>query len=69
MIATVTLNRDAAGKVTEQAVYQPTWVNLAGHVIEPVTKASNRTTYDRVRGWVTSLPASTGTCTAQESTP
>ncbi len=68
MIATVTLDRDAAGKVTEKAVYTPTRVNLTGHVIEPVTKASNPTTYARVHKWITSLPASTGTCTATEST-
>ena len=68
MIATVTVSRNAAGKVSEKAVYRPTRVNLTGHVIEPVTKASNATTYNRVHRWVTSLPAGTGTCTATEAT-
>lgn len=62
MVATVTLSRDAAGKVTEKAVYQPTWVNLKGHVITTATKATNPTTYDRVSRWVASLGP--GACTA-----
>ncbi len=69
MIATVTIDRDAGGAVSEKAVYTPTRVNLTGHVIEPVTKATNPTTYARVHKWLTSLPASTGTCTATESSP
>ncbi|CCH72340.1 putative enzyme of poly-gamma-glutamate biosynthesis (Capsule formation) CapA [Nostocoides australiense Ben110] len=45
---TVTLERDASGKVISSATYQPTKVNLAGHVITPATASSNPTTFDRV---------------------
>ncbi len=63
MIATVTISRDDAGRVTESATYQPTRVRLEGHVIEPVTKASNATTWSRVVRGVSSLGS--GKCSAR----
>ena len=52
---TVTLTKDADGTVSSTASYQPTKVNLAGHVITPATKAGNPTTYDRVTKTLESL--------------
>lgn len=47
MIATVTVSRDATGKVTDSATYQPTSVDLNGHVIRLATKTGNPTTWNR----------------------
>jgi poly-gamma-glutamate capsule biosynthesis protein CapA/YwtB (metallophosphatase superfamily) len=47
MIATVTVSRDASGEVTESATYQPTSVDLNGHVIRLATKTGNPTTWNR----------------------
>ena len=55
MFAQVTITRDADGTVTSSAAYQPTKVNLAGHVIEPATKSGNPVTFDRVTKVLTSL--------------
>ncbi|GAA1760803.1 CapA family protein [Nostocoides vanveenii] len=65
MFAQVTITRDADGTVTSSAAYQPTQVNLAGHVIEPATKAGNPTTFDRVTKVLTSL----GDCPLTPLTP
>ena len=47
MIATVTVSRDASGKVTDFATYQPTSVDLNGHVIRLATKTGNPATWNR----------------------
>jgi poly-gamma-glutamate synthesis protein (capsule biosynthesis protein) len=47
MIATVTVSRDASGKVTDSATYQPTSVDLNGHIIRLATKVGNPTTWNR----------------------
>jgi poly-gamma-glutamate synthesis protein (capsule biosynthesis protein) len=60
MIATVTVSRDAVGKVTDSASYQPTWVDLKGHVIRLATKTGNPTTWNRTVATVGGL----GGCTA-----
>lgn len=51
----VALDRHADGKVTSTARFQPTRVNLDGHVIEPATRTGNPTTYNRVSSMLTSL--------------
>ena len=60
MIATVTISRDASGKVTESATYQPTSVDLNGHVIRLATKTGNPTTWNRTVVTVGAM----GGCTA-----
>lgn len=52
---TVTLTRSADGKVTSTAQYQPTKVDLAGHVITPATATGNPTTFQRVTDTLESL--------------
>jgi poly-gamma-glutamate capsule biosynthesis protein CapA/YwtB (metallophosphatase superfamily) len=60
MIATVTVSRDATGKVTDSATYQPTSVDLNGHVIRLATKTGNPTTWNRTVATVEAM----GGCTA-----
>jgi poly-gamma-glutamate synthesis protein (capsule biosynthesis protein) len=60
MIATVTVLRDASGEVTESATYQPTSVDLNGHVIRLATKTGNPTTWNRTVATVGAM----GGCTA-----
>ncbi len=61
MIATVTVSRDATGKVTDSAIYQPTSVDLNGHVIRLATKTGNPTTWNRTVAAVDAM----GGCTAR----
>jgi len=51
---TVTLTKEGE-EVSSTATYQPTKVDLAGHVITPATASGNRTTYDRVTSTLESL--------------
>jgi poly-gamma-glutamate capsule biosynthesis protein CapA/YwtB (metallophosphatase superfamily) len=60
MIATVTISRDASGEVTQSATYQPTSVDLNGHVIRLATKTGNPTTWNRTVATVAAM----GGCTA-----
>jgi hypothetical protein len=60
MIATVTISRDATGEVTDSATYQPTSVDLNGHVIRLATKTGNPTTWNRTVATVAAM----GGCTA-----
>jgi poly-gamma-glutamate capsule biosynthesis protein CapA/YwtB (metallophosphatase superfamily) len=63
MIATVTISRDASGRVTDSATYQPTSVDLNGHVIRFATEAGNPTTWNRTVAAVRAM----GGCTASPS--
>ena len=60
MIATVTVSRDATGTVTDSSTYQPTSVDLNGHVIRLATKTGNPTTWNRTVATVGAM----GGCTA-----
>jgi poly-gamma-glutamate capsule biosynthesis protein CapA/YwtB (metallophosphatase superfamily) len=61
MIATVTVSRDASGKVTDSATYQPTSVDLNGHVIRLATRTGNPTTWNRTVATVGAM----GGCSAK----
>lgn len=47
MVALFTLTKDADGTVTTEMEYQPTHVDLNGHIITRVTQESNPASYDR----------------------
>lgn len=47
MLATFTLTRDAGGTVRTEMVYQPTRVDIPGHVIRLVTPESRPETWQR----------------------
>ena len=55
MIVDVKLTKGDDGKVTQQLTYQPTHVNLAGHVIELATPTKNADAYGRVKAAMTQL--------------
>lgn len=48
VVATVTLRLGADGTVTEAAAYQPTRVDLAGHVVRPTSAGSQTASWARV---------------------
>ena len=55
MIVDVKLTKGADGKVSQQLTYQPTRVNLTGHVIELATQKQNHDDYTRVVSAMTQL--------------
>ncbi|MDO5025902.1 MAG: CapA family protein [Trueperella sp.] len=60
MIAIFTLTKDPAGTVTTQMRYQPTFVELAGHVVRRVSPSTNAPSWQRTVQAVESL----GGCSA-----
>lgn len=63
IVAHVTLTKDADGKVTETMTYQPTRVDLDGHVITPANEDNLPETYERVNDTLHSLGK--GSCDAK----
>lgn len=65
LVATFQLTRDSAGKITTNMSYLPTFVDLAGHVITPVTEISNPASFARTSTAINLL----GGCDASVDAP